>query len=1402
MTSLTQSPHFISKDGSSQQDRYLDALRPDYVPVDGRSLEDLILEAQRLAKEIRYVNEQDQTTSNWEAMLLDDANDYYQKSETGREIQRKRWAKQLAAYVEDPESFQKDSKLLAQVSRPHVVMFLTFLQLINHIQCQLNGLTKKHLNFYFLERLGFTPKEAVPDVVNVLLELASDVEQLELKKGTVFTAGTDEDGNELHYEADRDTVISRASIAQVKTVFVDKKTLGIRDAHLLHINDLDKGFDPMMGMALGQPGPGDALPPFPNGIESWEELLTLLGQQAPAAMDFVQNQLFFSPREDFRDFRFVVETHLKDLDANQTVEPQAWEEVYRILDQAYKKRVRKGRQEDLEKLKESDPQNGVNNLLKEVYGRPEAGDELPLYRGQQARIADIFADLIATANNLEPGQEAQIENNRQEAREYISEELFLSEQDFVKLAQVLENPQATPAEWTKIYEVLELANRKVRTISLPSPRREELSDVFAEPDAPSTGFSLYDAEEESLRFRTFGGPVPGKKQALKPARLGFALSSPLLVLREGKRTITATLSIDPLSAEKDQLDKLFNQKDTPPFEVYLSSEEAWIPADQVTFSFGDYVLGEPEDLYTGSFSNNVLSVSAGAAFDSEDLQKLLVGTDGVVWEILHIRANDEADVRQVGQVRPANSIEKYLPGDLALHALQIKVNLPEEALPVLPVSSSDSGPQISSSFPTLALTLRHDIGEEHGQNGSVSKYQKLMGLRIGRIILKVKAEGISLMSLLNDQTSINPQKPFAPFGNTPETGNSFYLANEEICGKKIDHLSLDFEWMKAPENFRQYYENYWKVEANNPQLSQASFTIQGNEDFKANVFLRDQRTELPLSEIALFNEGGRVEVRNIPQKIRDHSATFSYEGKTDLQTGDEVLDWERYFKLELEHRDFQHGVYNDLLRQQALSQNPGIRTLKLNQPWAPRLKKMKLGYSAHTEILLGKNTRSATDCFFHLHPFGSCEVAETEAPCLLPTYDQEGQLYLGIEKMIAPQTLSILFQLSEGSADPERERAPLQWSYLKENNWIPLADSAVLSDTTNGLVNTGIVQIDVPADAGGSHSLMPGELHWLKVTCSQNTAGVSDTIELRTQAISATFSSKKVAASHFVNLLSAQSIKDTQEFIPEIKEISQPYTSSKGKPTEQDAAFYNRISERLRHKNRAINMWDYERMVLEQFPEVYKAKCMPATPEQNAGQKGTVNVLVIPDIKGKLPFNPFEPKVPADTLLRIREFLDQHSPIFAEVSVCNPSYTQIKTRCVVKFKAGYNEGFYKSRLIEEIKRFLAPWAYDEGGNISIGGTIHASVLINFIAERPYIDYVANLKLFQSEDGKRFTDARALNDGKNQVTSRRPDTILVSAQNHEIDVVDENGYDEENFEGINYMKVELDFQVGENLLSQS
>jgi len=347
----------------------------------------------------------------------------------------------------------------------------------------------------------------------------------------------------------------------------------------------------------------------------------------------------------------------------------------------------------------------------------------------------------------------------------------------------------------------------------------------------------------------------------------------------------------------------------------------------------------------------------------------------------------------------------------------------------------------------------------------------------------------------------------------------------------------------------------------------------------------------------------------------------------------------------------------------------------------------------------------------------------------------------------------------------------------------------VLQDTTRGLINSGIIVFDLkPADP---NTLLPPALYWLRAAIPQNSNSVCDTVAIHAQAVSATFVDQANAPDHLSQPLPAESIRDLATPLPELTGVHQPYTSYGGKMAEQDSTFYTRISERLRHKQRALTMWDYEHLILDRFPEIYKAKCLPADPA-NAGQ---VDIIVIPDIRNKLPFNPFEPKAPSDLIADITTYLADHISASATVQVKNAYYVPVKVRFGVRFLPGRNEGYYKQLLNEELNRFLSPWAYDEGADIVIGGRIYANVIIDFIEQRPYVDYVANIKLFSSEDGLTFKLALPSATDGYWIETARPDGVLVAARQHEIDMIADTGYEEKSFIGINYMKIELDFIVG-------
>ena len=94
----------------------------------------------------------------------------------------------------------------------------------------------------------------------------------------------------------------------------------------------------------------------------------------------------------------------------------------------------------------------------------------------------------------------------------------------------------------------------------------------------------------------------------------------------------------------------------------------------------------------------------------------------------------------------------------------------------------------------------------------------------------------------------------------------------------------------------------------------------------------------------------------------------------------------------------------------------------------------------------------------------------------------------------------------------------------------------------------------------------------------------------------------------------------------------------------------------------------------------------------------------------------------------------------------------------------------------------------------MGGVLYANSIVDFLDGRPYVDYVAHIHLFTSEDGRTFERVVPLVDEGYFVTTSRPDQVLVAARQHEIDLISEIGYQDESFVGINYMKIQLDFVV--------
>src|SRR5207237_4012667 len=98
-----------------------------------------------------------------------------------------------------------------------------------------------------------------------------------------------------------------------------------------------------------------------------------------------------------------------------------------------------------------------------------------------------------------------------------------------------------------------------------------------------------------------------------------------------------------------------------------------------------------------------------------------------------------------------------------------------------------------------------------------------------------------------------------------------------------------------------------------------------------------------------------------------------------------------------------------------------------------------------------------------------------------------------------------------------------------------------------------------------------------------------------TQAVEARFQDNSNAPSHFDAALPADSISKLVTPVAQVSKVQQPFASFDGKHSEVGKEFYTRVSERLRHKGRAITAWDYEHLILNRFSDIYKVKCITHT---------------------------------------------------------------------------------------------------------------------------------------------------------------------------------------------------------------
>ena len=713
---------------------------------------------------------------------------------------------------------------------------------------------------------------------------------------------------------------------------------------------------------------------------------------------------------------------------------------------------------------------------------------------------------------------------------------------------------------------------------------------------------------------------------------------------------------------------------------------------------------------------------------------------------------------------------------------------------------------LNTTFPVLCLLLRPEL----------PIYQKLKDLQLVEVqisvrVMATKGEdgkvGVENLTVQNDLSVLDANSAFQPFGSEPAVGAHFYIGSREVFSKPLSRLDLRFQWAGMPdESFTDYYEEYGGVHGFNFVEKDARLSV------------RDRGTWRSLGTVGLFDGV------NPEPLVRTITGGFPSSIQSDVVEFDEFAPGlnRGFVRLTLQ-TDFLHRAYPIVFAKEAARGGSDFP----NEPYTPTLQSISLGYETTVHsISLNRATDEAA--LFHILPFGSDEIEFSGRATFLPQL-AAGTLYLGIKDFDPPQNLHLLFQMAEGSADSTNNvlAADIEWHYLTASGWRdqPLSGGEIFIDTTEGLQKSGIIAFNIGSDAIKDATLLPNELHWLRAQLKQRAAdslpvdpaGAARAVDIHTQAITAEFVDKNNDPNHLQQSLEADRITTLVESNSAIGAVSQPYASFGGVMAEPDEEFSTRVSERLRHKRRAAGLWDYERLVLEGFPNIYKVKTLSHTGfvkhEYNEFLPGQTTVVVIPRLRNQNAVNLFRPRASVALLAEIRRYLLSLTTFFVSnlddsLHVINPRYEPIQLSMSVGFREGFDGGFYAGVLNDALRRFLSPWAFKEGVDIQFGGKVYKSQLLAFVEEQDYVDYVTDFKLFHINAGPGIGEmcieidfvVRGISSG-NEVEVAIATTeasILVSAEQHEINGLQPGTFpcDEPNIceEGIDCWYIDIDFIV--------
>ena len=589
--------------------------------------------------------------------------------------------------------------------------------------------------------------------------------------------------------------------------------------------------------------------------------------------------------------------------------------------------------------------------------------------------------------------------------------------------------------------------------------------------------------------------------------------------------------------------------------------------------------------------------------------------------------------------------------DRDTRSLAFEITLPEGG--EAPAACTEELHGIATGYPALRILF---AGRERLDRLPAGLY--IREIRIGTVV-----EGIRNFTLIGDTGQADPSQPSYPFGPLGERDSRSIFGHEEAALKNITAVTLKGAWSKLPEGgFGPIYKNYGMQKPVDNDSFQVRCEWQDGSGW-------NESAESPQPLFGKCADG----------KLSGEAAFgFSLTGKSPARS---AMPYRRgqngFYRLTLTAPATGFGMnayyrrFSEVMTHNAKEKEKNRIPLP-EQPQVPMLGDMTFGYKSEETLRPGADGNG----LFRVSGFRGNEACGggTDLPLFLAERT-DPSVIIGLDCMGDTTRVRLYFNLryavNAGMPAVRQPDCTLVISrYTGEGWWHRLPEEDILCEETGGLTRSGFIELKAKEEK-------EGEGLWLRLSFAEGgipQGMVPEGIYLNCLRVRAEDGD---GVSLPAGTITAAAREDNR-----ILSVDQPLPGSGGKPagTEADASVRQRI--RISTRNRPVWCGNYEEMLLERFPEIEKACCIPAT--ENGGE---VRIVVFPKPeKRKYPF------LPGWKLAEMENHIRRYASPFAGIKVVNPVFEPLTVRFKAVLKADTRDpGEVKRRTERRIRFFLMAW---------------------------------------------------------------------------------------------------------------